>query len=127
MALALAALGLLLVLGSTVWYFLTINAEKVPVGVAPFVAVLVAGLVAGAAGIALDPGLPTIGLFTLTGGTGALILYLLSIRKLPDGALTARVGQPMPAFEAIDGHGQPFDLQSMKGRRLMVKFFRGSW
>lgn len=127
MALALALLGLTLVMGSTVWYFLTIHAERVPVGVGPYGAVLVLGALAGVGAIALDPGSVTGALFLLSGGTAMGMLYLVSLRKLPDGSLTARVGEPMPAFEAIDGHGQPFDLRSLKGRRLMVKFFRGSW
>jgi hypothetical protein len=126
-ALALALLGVLLVMGSTTWYFLTINKEKVPRSVAPYGGVLVVGGLAGVASLVLDPGVATGALFTLSGGMGVGLLYLLSLRTLPDGALTAQVGRPMPAFEAIDGQGQPFDLQSMKGRRLMVKVFRGSW
>lgn len=127
MSLPLAAVGTLLVMGSTLWYFLTINREKVPVGVAPYVSALVVCGTASVAGFALGPGVATGALFALSALTSAGMLFLVSQRKLPDGELIARVGAPMPDFTAIDGHGQPFDLQSMKGRRLMVKFFRGSW
>ncbi len=41
--------------------------------------------------------------------------------------LTATVGVPMPPLRALDEQGRDFDLQTLLGRRVMVKFFRGSW
>jgi len=127
LAAALAVLGLLTILGSTTAYFLTIDRERVPADVRPFQAVLVVGLALGLGGIAAQPGLLPGALFAVTGGMGAFLLYLLGIRKLPDGALTATVGAPMPPLRALDEQGRDFDLQTLLGRRVMVKFFRGSW
>jgi hypothetical protein len=127
LAAGLAALGLLAVLGSTTAYFLTIDRERVPEGVRSFQAVLVMGILVGLGGIAAQPGPLPGALFAVTGGLGAFLLYLLGIRKLPDGALTATVGAPLPPLRALDEQGRDFDLQTLLGRRVMVKFFRGSW
>ena len=78
--------------------------------------------------------LPSIGLrwspytAALTGaGTAGLMLSLLGLRRLPDGALIARVGAPMPPASALDERGRPFELASLRGQRVLFKFFRGSW
>jgi hypothetical protein len=122
-----AGLGFSLVMGAITWYFLTISVEKVPVSVTPFTGVLVLGMLASLAGVALDPGLLPGGLAAVTVGMGGFVLYLLPLRKLPDGALIAQLGAPMPELIAIDQDGQSVDFADLKGQRVMLKFFRGSW
>lgn len=127
MGLILAALGLGLVLLTTTLYFLTINKEKVPSARAPTAAGLVLGMVVSGAGLALGPGWAAGTMFALAASVGGLLVYLLSIAKLPDGSLVATLGEPMPPLQAVDHDGNPFKLGDLRGRRIMVKFFRGSW
>ncbi len=123
----LAVAGLSIVLVAITWYFAIIHTERVPVSVLPFAGVILTGMGLSATAAALDPGLLTVTLGVLSVFMGGFILYLLSLRRMPDGALIAAVGQPMPALAATDDTGQPFDLAALRGRRVMVKFFRGSW
>ena len=37
------------------------------------------------------------------------------------------VGDPMLDFTALDENGKPFELASLKGRPVLLKFFRGHW
>ena len=127
MALAIALVGFAVTHGVITWYFVVINKEKVPVNVGPFRAVILAGMALTTLALALQPGAATGALFGINAAMGVFILWLLTQRKLPDGDLIARTGEPMPAFAAPDHTGTPFDLASLKGKRVMVKFFRGSW
>jgi hypothetical protein len=123
----IALTGLLLTHAAIIWYFMVINREKVPVDVRPFAAVILTGMALTAVGLALDPGAPAGVMFGITAAMGGFILWLLTQRRLPDGALIASVGQPMPPLSATTDTGVAFDLAALKGRRVMVKFFRGSW
>jgi hypothetical protein len=127
LALGLAVAGLLITHGVITWYFIVINKEKVPVSVGPFAGVMVAGMLLSTLALQLGPDAVTGALFALNVAMGGGILLLLTQRKLPDGALIATVGEPMPALSAPDHTGTAFDLASLKGKRVMVKFFRGSW
>ena len=127
MALAVALAGMTLTLGAIVWYFLVINREKVPVSVGPFAASLLLGMATSLAGVGLSPGVATAVPAGVALALGGFILWLLTQRRLPDGELIVGVGDPMPALVATDDTGADFDLASLKGRRVMLKFFRGSW
>jgi len=127
MALALAIAGFLITQGVITWYFVVINKEKVPVEVGPFRAVMALGMLLSSVGLWLAPGALIGALFGINVGMGVGIFWLLTQRKLPDGHLIASLGQPMPALSAPDDTGAPFDLSDLKGKRVMVKFFRGSW
>jgi hypothetical protein len=123
----IALAGFLITQGVISWYFTVINREKVPVSVGPFAGAILAGMALTAVAVALEPGVLTGTLLGLNGVMGGGILWLLTQRKLPDGELIAAVGQPMPPLSAPDNTGAPFVLASLKGRRVMLKFFRGSW
>ncbi|MFT4627173.1 MAG: hypothetical protein ACI8PZ_005854 [Myxococcota bacterium] len=124
---AFAILGTLLTQGVIVWYLAVINAEKVPVAVGPIAAAILAGLTLTVAAMALEPSAAIGTLLSLDLAVGGLILWLLTLRKMPAGQLTAVVGQPMPELATTDHTGAPFDLANLKRQRVMVKFFRGSW
>ncbi len=108
-------------------YFLTINREDVPEDIRPHAWVLAVGVVLSLVAIILNPGGMEWTLGVMSISFGGLLLYLLSLRRLPDGALIARVGEPMPELAAVDHAGNPFDLGDLKGKRVLFKFFRGSW
>ncbi len=127
MGLTFAAVGFVAVLAAITWYFSIISAETVPKSVGPFAGVLIGGIVVADLGVALAPSVATALLAGLTLLLGGSVLYLLPLRKLPDGELVARIGEPMPPLVALDQDGERFDLTSLRGQRVMVKFFRGSW
>ena len=95
--------------------------------VGPFAVTILAGMSLTAVALALEPGALTGSLSGLNLVMGGGVLWLLTQRKLPDGKLIAVVGHPMPQLSALDDGGTPFDLAGLKGGRVMVKFFRGSW
>lgn len=123
----MALLGFLTVHVAIVGYFAVIAAEKTPERVWPLALTLLLGAGLSGAGLALAPGIWTGAGFASSAGMAGFVLWLLTLRRLPDGALVVEVGDPMPALRATTDTGAPFDLTSMKRRRVMVKFFRGSW
>lgn len=127
MILILAVTGLVVVNVAMTHYFMTIARETVPEDVRPHAAVLALGAVISVAAIGLSPSATTIALGVPSVAFAALLLWLLGQRRLPDGALIARVGEPMPELEAPDHDGKPVRLSDLKGQRVMFKFFRGFW
>jgi hypothetical protein len=71
----------------------------------------------------------------LLGGIGAALALLLGgmylglalISTLPTTPMALAVGQPAPDFTAPDSTGAPFTLSSLRGRPVLLKFFRGHW
>ena len=127
MALILAVIGFVIVNAAMTHYFMTIAREAVPEDVRPHSAVLVVGAVISVAAIGLSPSSTTITLGALSVAFAAFLLWLFGQRRLPDGELIARVGEPMPKLEALDQDGQLVRLSDLEGRRVMLKFFRGFW
>ena len=39
----------------------------------------------------------------------------------------AAVGQPLPRFTAVRADGAPFDSDALRGKRVLLKVFRGFW
>ncbi len=123
----LALSGFLIVNAATLQYLTLIGKEKVPDSWAAHAGVMVLGAVVAVVGAGLGATPLTVGLAALTVVTTIGMIYLFSLAPLPDGALVARVGEPVPELVAPDQDGGSFDLASLQGRRVMVKFFRGSW
>lgn len=122
-----AIVGFVLVNAAMTHYFMTIAKEAVPDDVRPHAAVLVLGATISAAAIGLSPNAATIALGVPSMGFAAFLLWLFGQRRVPDGTLIARLGEPMPELEAADQDGKLVRLSDLKGRRVMFKFFRGFW
>ena len=127
LAVALALAGFILVGGPVGYYFTTISREKVPVDPTRYNVTIALGVVVGLAGILLAPAATTGILGGVAVGLGGFFLWLMSMRHLPDGELVARLGEPLPALEAPDQDGDLVRLSDLKGQRVMLKLFRGSW
>ncbi|TNE51686.1 MAG: hypothetical protein EP343_03130 [Deltaproteobacteria bacterium] len=123
----LSMVGFAIVLSAISWYFLIIDAEKVPKRVGGFASALVMGSGISLTGLVLSPSAFTGTITGVAALLGSFILWLLTQRRLPDGQLVVGVGDPMPPLIALDPHRKSFDLSKLKGQRVMVKFFRGSW
>lgn len=130
--LVLAVGGFTLVLGSWVAYMATVPSGRVPLRPFGHLAVQSVGGVLGVVGIgsAVVGGGPLLGP-VLPGAMAAvmagLFVFLYSQRSTPVGQLRISVGAPLRAFTAGTPDGDTFDSASLKGRRVLLKFFRGHW
>lgn len=82
-----------------------------------------------------------LGIVALLLGTGALVGILAGVAALGglgflglwaasgQAAVTPAValGGPILDFVASDDEGKPFDLAALRGKALLLKFFRGHW
>ena len=123
----LALIGFAIVNVAMVHYMLTIAKETVPEDVRPLAAAETIGMTLAMAGAIMNPSVGTIIIGLMSLMLGGLILFLLRIRRLPDGELVVSVGDAMAPLAAPDQDGNLVDLSTLQGKRLLVKFFRGSW
>jgi len=123
----LALLSLLLMVGGWATWWRRIQRVDVPLNPWVHYAVMGASLLAGLA--ALGAGLGA------TGGAAALLgllgsgmfLWLRTISRMPDRPALVGVGQAAPDFTALDAHGAPFSPGGLRGKPVLLKFFRGHW
>lgn len=84
---------------------------------------IVLGLAAFVQGVGLAGGL-------LAGSSvllGSVYFGLLSLAGQSRQAPAFSVGSPLPGFTAPDENGKLFSLSSLRGRPVLLKFFRGHW
>ena len=56
------------------------------------------------------------------------LLYTVYISpQTLDIAKSIKVGDTIPHFTALDGHGETFDSASLHGHLVLIKFFRAHW
>ena len=129
---ALATAGLGSVLGGWAHYIATIPRDSVPrTPVVMFIS-QTAGLILGSASLVFGvrAGSVPVGLMVVAGFAifmGLFFFVLYSQRKTPLGKLQVEVGAPMLAFESVDSGGKTVSSDDWRGRRILLKFFRGSW
>ena len=58
---------------------------------------------------------------------GSLFLFFTLTSRLPEKVPGVTVGQPALDFTTRDADGNNFTLSSLKGRPVLLKFFRGGW
>ncbi len=132
-AIVIAGAGFVAVAGSWVTYMATVPSGKVPVRPIGHIVAQVLGVALGVAGISMGVtagGLTlvgTIALGSLSIPMGLLFPLILSQRKTPIGSLAVQVGEPLLPFSATDSQGRHFDSESLRGQRVLLKFFRGHW
>ncbi len=89
---------------------------------------LVAGAAAlAAASVATGPGLAGGVAAGLVGLVGLAWLVLRRMARQSTQAPLVAVGDALPDFSAPDENGEPFELARLRGRPLLIKFFRGHW
>jgi thiol-disulfide isomerase/thioredoxin len=52
--------------------------------------------------------------------------FYISVSDRVEGARLAAVGAPCPIIEGIDVHGNPFNLQELRGKYVIIDFW-GTW
>jgi peroxiredoxin len=85
------------------------------------------GVVLGAAALMSAPGLlfGSLATLALLGGGAFLALYAASGQRT--GTIRVAVGEPALEFSARDDSGERFALAALRGRPVLLKFFRGHW
>ncbi|RIK98048.1 MAG: hypothetical protein DCC71_21295, partial [Proteobacteria bacterium] len=79
------------------------------------------------AALAREPGWIAGALAALVVAVAALFLFLTTQSALPRGRVAVAVGAPALDFAASDADGRAFALGSLRGQRILLKFFRGHW
>jgi hypothetical protein len=108
-------------------WFRRIHAVSLPEDRRGFVAAMLMGLALGITALASGAG-------WLGGVPAGLAIFLstffaftVAISAQKGGAGAFQLGQPLPDFSAPDQDGRPFQLSSLAGQPVLLKFFRGHW
>ncbi|MEE8151259.1 MAG: peroxiredoxin family protein [Nitrosomonadaceae bacterium] len=129
----IAIVGLVVTFGAIAHYFSTISRNKVPENVIVLRVSIIIGIVLVI--IALFTGIPgsvgsVIGIILLAIITiflGSFILWMLSQLKTPIGNIKVKVGDTILPFETKNSDGENFSTSQLRGKRTLLKFFRGAW
>ncbi len=123
----LAFLALAIVVGSAALWFRRMYQVRIPRNRTPFLAVWLFG--AALAVIALSQGTGWIGgtAAILAIGFGAFVTFTMAISRQITGEGAIKVGASLPAVLAPDENGESFELSSLAGKPVLLKFFRGHW
>ena len=121
----LVALGI--VVGTVAAYWPQVKALRVPLRPVGYQALMVLGILLALMGLVKEPGLLSGMAAALAILAGGSFLFVTLTSRLPDKLPSAAVGQPAPNFSARDADGKNFTLSSLKGKTVLLKFFRGYW
>jgi len=123
----LGIVGLALVIGTGVVWFRLIHAVRIPLDRTPHLLAMGSGALLGALAFVAGAGI-------LGGIAGALAIALgsafVGLRAISAQDRTppkVSAGGPILDFQATDDAGERFELASLRGRPLLIKFFRGHW
>jgi len=124
-ALVTASVAVFLVAGGS--WLRGMQTVRLPVSAAGHVAGTLGAMALSAAGLAVGAGLAAgiaAGLVLLLGG---VFLALVAASGQRRGTARFAIGGVLPDFVATDDEGRPFALASLRGRPVLLKFFRGHW
>jgi len=69
-----------------------------------------------------------LGLLFSFGLTGLLIFYVFYYSyQLPESTAAPAVKTPAPDFTLTDANGEPVTLSSLRGKKVIIDFYRGNW
>ena len=123
----LAIASLVIVLATWRQWFKAALRQAVPDNLAGFVLAMATGLGLAIAAFFNAPGV--VGGLLAAAATFMSVFWLLltAAGKQKTGAAEIVVGQPLPAYTAMNEDGSSFDSQSLSGAPYLLKFFRGHW
>jgi len=120
-------IALLLVAGAAGLWFRAALGVRLPKNRSAFVVAWAGGALLGAVALARGAGwlggIPAT--LALVGGAFLVATVAISRQRVASGAI--RVGEKLRDFSARDENGEPFQLSSLAGQPLLLKFFRGHW
>ena len=123
----LGFLALLLAAGGAVLWFRQAEAVEVPENRMLFVAVWLVAAALGVVAFVKRAGWPGRIAAIPAIGIGLFLPFTVSISEqvLPPGAI--QVGDTIPVFRAPDDRGEIFDSERLRGKPVLIKFFRAHW
>jgi hypothetical protein len=120
----LGLVGIVIVLASAGRWFWRSWKVDIPKTPRVFQALFLLGLICGAISLYLGLDDPFAGWAV---GIALVLIYLTATgAQRVDGDMI-EVGDKIPAFSAQDDDGNTFNMESLAGRRVLLKFFRGHW
>jgi O-antigen ligase len=120
----LGLVGIVILLASAGRWFWRAWKVDIPKTPRVFQALFLLGLICGAISLYLGLDDPFAGWAV---GIALVLIYLTATgAQRVDGDMI-EVGDKIPAFSAQDDDGNTFDMESLAGRRVLLKFFRGHW
>jgi len=125
--LILAIASLLFVLATWTRWLKTALRQAVPDRLVGFALSMTAGLGLAIAAFFSEPGVIGGSLAAVAAFMSLFWLLATAAGKQKTGAPKAIVGQPLPAYTALNEDGSSFDSQSLVGAPYLLKFFRGHW
>ncbi len=132
-AVAFAAAGFMTVMLAWGTYLATIPGGTVPARPVGTIMLQLTGVGLAITGIAWgmreggSPGVAVIAPAAFALMMGPFFLFLLTQRKTPVGNIRVKVGDALPPFGTQASDGSAFHTESLAGRRVLLKFFRGGW
>ncbi|RMF20282.1 MAG: hypothetical protein D6760_11895 [Deltaproteobacteria bacterium] len=123
----IALFAALVVAGAWASYWPRIKAHRVPRRPIVHQAAMAAGICLAILGLVRGPG--TLGVVLAVFAVIGAIFFLFSslTSAVPQKRPAVEVGGRVLPFEATDSEGARFDLGSLAGRPILLKFFRGFW
>ncbi len=100
---------------------------QVGAGLLPARILAAVAMVAGLLALANSPGWLGGALAGVSLLVGTVFFFLGSLSRQSDHPPAVAVGQPLAAFEAPDHEGKLFRSETLRGRPMLIKFFRGHW
>jgi hypothetical protein len=120
----LGLIGLVIVLASTARWFWRAWKVDIPKTPRVFQGLLLLGLICGVISLYMGFNDPSA---SWAIGVAAVLIFLTATgAQRVDGDMI-EVGDSIPAFSAPDDEGNSFDMASLAGSRVLLKFFRGHW
>lgn len=126
-AVGLVAAGFLVVITGWLRYLASIPKNQVAERTNGSIALEVAGGGLAIAGVFLGAGPVWIVLGSFSILMSVFFLLLYTQRKTPVGDIEVEVGDRLLPFQCRDSEGERFHTESLVGRRILLKFFRGHW
>jgi len=118
--------AILLVAGTSAVWFRRMADVRIPENRTTFVAGWAGGVLLGVATFAQGTGwlggIPA----ALAIALGGLFTALIAVSG-QKAAGSVAIGTPLPDLTALDEHGAAFELSSLAGKPVLLKFFRGHW
>lgn len=132
LATGLSAAGMVSVLAGWIGYMATIPKGRVPERPTTTFVLTLGGAAVAVVGVGLAATEGAWSAATLAPAGVAVLMaaffaWLFSQRRVPAGDLQVEVGEPLLPFEAKRADGSAFSTAELKGKRVLLKFFRGSW
>lgn len=132
LATGLSAAGMVSVIAGWLGYLSTIPRGRVPQRPTGTFVLTLGGAAIAVAGVALAwrDGAASAGVITPAAVAvfmAAFFAWLFSQRRVPAGDIQVAVGKPLLPFSAKRADGSAFHSDSLGGKRVLLKFFRGSW